>query len=160
MFDWNLGVGEIIQFIVVIIMAFSTYLSYRLIKINVDNNKLDFFIRLCKEEIEIRKSAEEYLEKSNKEKRRRLKEDYLKKADKIKFDFYESLSILLGKSNFYEDIFLDFFGNHIFGEVYVDFMLSPLFNEWKDKTFYYPNLSILFNDFDLSIKEVPKEWDE
>lgn len=160
MFEWNFNIGDIIQLVVVIIMAFSAYLSYKIIRISVDNNKADFFVRLCKEEKDIRKEAEDYLTKSKKEKIKATKMEYLKKADRIRFDFYEYLAILLGKENIYEDMFLDFFGKYLFGETYVDFMFSPIFESWKDKTFYYPNLSKLFNDFDLSIKNIPKEWEE
>ncbi len=141
--------------IITLIYAILFYLS---LKKNTDSNLTNSFSNLVKEDMKIRNLIYSYRDKIDNAKGER-KIELIEEGDLLLFTFYDYVAILYFERKISEDVFFNYFGSKI-GGVYNNFMESTLFEHSDDRFKSYPNLSLLFNSFSLSIREKPKGFEE
>jgi hypothetical protein len=150
--DFGIVVNILIAFFGFLLTGVSIFLSQKAIKSSQLIEQHNLFCELYKDERYISDRISEYNKSFDKARKEAEKIDAIIKSDKILFDFYEYIALLIQQNAIDVTMFIEYFNLKI-KDAYDLFMESPLFENSGDRFFYYQNLSLLFNNLGLSIKE-------
>ena len=154
--DFGIISNILIAFFGFLLTGVSIFLSHKAIKSNQLIEQNNLFCELYKEERYISDRIREYNKSFNKAKKGEEKIEVIIQSDKILFDFYEYVALLIQQKAIDTIMFVEYFNLRI-KDAYDLFMESLLFENSGDRFFNYRNLSLLFNNFGLSIKEKTTE---